>query len=56
MELYQFCQGGVIDESVYFTVCSEVVNHNNERERTESGALRHTATDATMKPVNETVA
>ena len=31
---------------VHFIVCSEVVNHNNERDRTESGALRHTATES----------
>jgi len=40
--------GGVVDEFVYFTVCSEVVDHNNERERTESGALRHTATESLL--------
>ena len=33
---------------MYFTVSSEVVNHNNERDRSESGALRHTATESSM--------
>ena len=30
---------------VYFAVCSQAVNHNNERERAESGTLRHAATE-----------
>ena len=30
---------------MYFTVCFQVVNHDNEREKTEFRALRHAAVE-----------
>jgi len=47
-ELSVLSLGGVVDEFVYFTVCSEVVDHKNERDGTESGAPRHAATESLL--------
>jgi len=45
----------IVNEFVYFTPCSKIVNHNNERERSESGALRHTATECLSVDLNSVV-